>query len=219
MEKIEFKIRKYQEEDRESVRRICCDTGFWGKPIDPIYQDRECLAGMIVDPYLDTEPENAFVVEGKGGVVGYLTASMNPHFEIKILPKILKIAATMQWRNFKGTYDNHPRSRKFVSHVTTRGIFELPKHPKNSAHLHINLAEEYRNKNIGLELLKRFENLVISNGLNQYYGQLFSTEKKRTERLYERIGFEIFDKKRTRIFEPEISEPLYGLCITKKLNL
>ena len=53
MEKIEFKIRKYQEEDRESVRRICCDTGFWGKPMDPIYQDRECLAGIIVDPYLD----------------------------------------------------------------------------------------------------------------------------------------------------------------------
>jgi len=28
--------------DRDAVRRLCCQTGFLGTPIDPVYEDRHC---------------------------------------------------------------------------------------------------------------------------------------------------------------------------------
>jgi len=34
-----FTIRSYRPTDRGAVRRLCCQTGFLGEPIDPVYQD------------------------------------------------------------------------------------------------------------------------------------------------------------------------------------
>ena len=34
-------IRRYTAADREVVRRLCCETGFLGQPIDPVFEDRE----------------------------------------------------------------------------------------------------------------------------------------------------------------------------------
>lgn len=36
-----FRVRPYWPEDRPVLRRICADTGFLGKPIDPVFEDRE----------------------------------------------------------------------------------------------------------------------------------------------------------------------------------
>ncbi len=45
-----IRLRQYREEDRREVRRICCETGFLGYPIDPIYQDRELFADLLMPP-------------------------------------------------------------------------------------------------------------------------------------------------------------------------
>ena len=42
-----FTIREYRPSDREAVRRLCCDTGFLGEPIDPVYEDRELFADFL----------------------------------------------------------------------------------------------------------------------------------------------------------------------------
>ena len=36
-----FSIRKYRASDRAAVRRLCCETGFLGNPIDPVFEDRD----------------------------------------------------------------------------------------------------------------------------------------------------------------------------------
>ncbi|MEJ2699910.1 MAG: hypothetical protein P8Z70_09665 [Desulfuromonadales bacterium] len=43
------RIRRFRQSDREAIRRICCDTGFLGAPIDAIYQDRELFADLLTD--------------------------------------------------------------------------------------------------------------------------------------------------------------------------
>ena len=35
-----FKIRNFTVADRDIVRNLCCDTGFLGNPIDPVFEDR-----------------------------------------------------------------------------------------------------------------------------------------------------------------------------------
>jgi hypothetical protein len=42
-----FVIRSYRASDREAVRELCCETGFLGEPIDPVYEDRQLFADFL----------------------------------------------------------------------------------------------------------------------------------------------------------------------------
>src|ERR1700758_844851 len=73
-----FTIRSYRASDRDSVRRLCCQTGFLGSPIDPVYEDRQLFADFLTTYYTDWEPESSFVVESAGQICGYLLGSRKP---------------------------------------------------------------------------------------------------------------------------------------------
>jgi hypothetical protein len=62
-------VRKFEPRDREAVRCLCCQTGFLGKPIDPVFEDRELFADYLTSYYTDAEPESCFVLEHNGRVV------------------------------------------------------------------------------------------------------------------------------------------------------
>src|ERR1017187_5798231 len=73
-----FTIRSYRASDREAVRRLCCQTGFLGEPIDPVYEDHELFADFLTTYYTDKEPESSFVLEINGEICGYLLGSRKP---------------------------------------------------------------------------------------------------------------------------------------------
>ena len=50
-----------------------------GRPIDPVFQDRELFADYLTSYYTDIEPESCFVLEQNGRVVGYLLGSRRPY--------------------------------------------------------------------------------------------------------------------------------------------
>src|SRR5438067_13216184 len=74
----QYSIRSYQASDRVAVRKLCCETGFLGSPIDPVFEDRELFANFLTGYYTDWEPESAFVIEVDGAVKGYLLGSRHP---------------------------------------------------------------------------------------------------------------------------------------------
>ena len=61
-EEKRFEIRKFQPADRARVRELCCETGFLGKPIDPVFEDRELFADYLTAYYTDWEPQSSFVL-------------------------------------------------------------------------------------------------------------------------------------------------------------
>src|SRR6266480_4926501 len=73
-----FLIRGYRRSDRETVRKLCCDTGFLGDPIDPVYEDRELFADFLTTYYTVHEPESCFLLEVGGEIRGYLLGSRKP---------------------------------------------------------------------------------------------------------------------------------------------
>src|SRR5271155_3412543 len=73
-----FQVRRYRASDRASVRALCCDTGFLGSAIDPVFEDRERFADFFTDYYLRHEPDSAFVVTKNNSVQGYLLGSRYP---------------------------------------------------------------------------------------------------------------------------------------------
>src|SRR5688500_1651353 len=73
-----FEIRKLQSGDRERIRALCCETGFLGKAIDPVFEDRELFADYLTAYYTDWEPESSFVLLLNGEIRGYLLGSRWP---------------------------------------------------------------------------------------------------------------------------------------------
>jgi hypothetical protein len=71
-------IRPYRQEDRARVRELCCETGFLGRDIKPVFEDRDLFADYLTRYYTDVEPESSFVLEHHGLIKGYLLGSRSP---------------------------------------------------------------------------------------------------------------------------------------------
>ena len=65
-------VRPYEARDRDAVRHICCESGFMGEPVDPLFADRDLFADFFTAYYTDCEPAHCLVAEADGRVVGYL---------------------------------------------------------------------------------------------------------------------------------------------------
>ncbi len=224
--RMDFRIRKYEPKDRKSIRDICCNTGFLGNPIDPIFGDRDLFADIYTKYYLEKEPESIFIAEHRGSVVGYILGCKNSRdFQRYFILRILPLTAfKLIWRYF--TRYNQ-KERIYVRWLLFRSLRETPKIPKDSAHLHIDLKEEYRSKNTGKRLLGEFFNYLRENKVKRVYGGVFSFEKRRKpdffERILQRIGikgmdFKIYDKKETTVWRDLIKGKVYLLRIVRDLD-
>jgi GNAT superfamily N-acetyltransferase len=210
-------IRRYKPEDRAAIRQICCDTGFLGNPIEAIFSDREVFADLFTNPYLDYGPEWAWVAEDGGRVVGYLLGAVSPSFNFTLMYSGFQTAMKMIARAAKGCYSGHPRSRHFVRWLLTSGYREQPKHPDNAAHLHLNVEKPHRGHGLGLRLWQAFEQQLDRAGIRNCYGAFFSRPRRRPETVYSRLGFSVFDRRTTTMFQPEVSELVEVVCVHRKV--
>ena len=210
-------IRPYQPEDRPAIRRICCDTGFLGNPIETIFSDREIFADLFAAPWLDYGADWAWVAEARGRVVGYLLGSVSPHFNYTLLYSGFQTTMKMMTRAATGRYARHPRTRHFIRWLLLNGYREQPRHPDNAAHLHLNLEKSYRGRDLGLRLWQAYEEQLARARIQNCYGAFFSWPKRRPEAVYSRLGFSVFDRKLTTIFSPEIPDTVEVVCVHKKL--
>lgn len=209
-------VRRYKPEDRAAIRRICCDTGFLGNPIETIFSDREVFADLFTNPYLDYGADWAWVAEDGGRVVGYLLGAVSPSFNFTLMYSGFQTAMKMITRAAKGCYAGHPRSRHFVRWLLTSGYREQPKHPDKAAHLHLNVEKSHRGHGLGLRLWQAFEQQLDRAGIRNCYGAFFSRPRRRPEAVYSRLGFSVFDRKATTIFQPEVSELVEIVCVHRK---
>src|SRR4029453_3684101 len=73
-----FTIRSYRDSDRAAVRRLCCQTGFLGEPMEPVYHDRQLFAYFLTPSLYSPQPESWFLLEIDGAIRGYLLGSRKP---------------------------------------------------------------------------------------------------------------------------------------------
>lgn len=212
-----IRIRPYRPSDREAVCRLCCETGFLGKPVDNLFQDRELFADLFTKPYLDHEPDWVLLAEVDGQVVGYLLGSVCRNFDMIQLRSGFRTSTRMLWRLITGKYSQHPRTRKFVRWLFSSAFFEQPKHPRNAAHLHFDLDRRYHGLGLVQRLWDIYEQRLRSAGITRCYGNFFSHPRRRPEAAYARYGFRVFDRRRTTLFQPEMKEPVDVVCVWKNL--
>lgn len=176
--KEEIVIRPYNKEDREAIRKICCDTAFMGQPMEIFFDDREILADIFTSYYTDYEPESIFVADFKGNVVGYLIGCKNITTKEKvfsrfILPRVL-ISFIKKGLIFK------KKTLRFLFHAIKsllKGEFQKPKVPKDyPADLHINIDENFRRFGLGTKLMDVFFEYLRNNRIPGIHLATFSEQ-------------------------------------------
>ena len=187
-------IRPYRPADRAAVRAICADTGFLGKPIDPVFEDRELFADYLTSYYTDAEPESTFVCELEGEVMGYVMGSRFPkgksRYEAFMLPRLV---ARGLWRYVTRPYN--AASRRYVRWIITQARKEVPFTPPDMPHFHFNIRPEARSVATTVAMVDMFLHHLHEHGEKQVYAQVVTFETRRGPRMFERFGFRVVDQR------------------------
>ena len=211
----QFTIRKFHPDDRESVRRLCCDTGYLGNPIDPVFEDRELFADYLSAYYTDWEPESSFVLEVNGEVRGYLLGS---RFPLRQQLYNLYQNASLFLRGIFRYLRYNAASRAFVKWIFCNGWREVPAAPRRCAHFHINLLADARSVASTRAIMDAYLAYLHQCGERRVYGQMVTYESRRGSRMFERYGFRVINKSRISKYDKIHPEPVYLCTVVKDLE-
>ncbi len=210
-----FVIRKYRPGDRERVRWLCCETGFLGQAIDPIFEDRELFANFLTNYYLDQEPESAYLIEIDGEVRGYLLGCRFPlRNQLHNFLQNLRLfaAVAIRYRRYNAA------SRRFISWILLNGWREVPAAPSRTAHFHINLLPDARSITGTRALIDAFLQYLHSKGEKRVYGQMVSFANRRGEKMFQRYGFRVLNRMEITKYRRLHPEPVYLCTVIKDLE-
>jgi ribosomal protein S18 acetylase RimI-like enzyme len=210
-----FTIRKYRATDRANVRRLCCDTGFLGNPIDPVFEDRELFADFLTAYYTDWEPESAFVLEVDGDVRGYLLGSRKP---LRQQCYNIYQNAVLFAKGICRYASYNAASRRFVHWILVQGWREVPAAPRRTAHFHINLLPDARNIPTTRALMDAYLNYLHEHGEKRVYGQMVTFESRRGSKMFERYGFRVINRAEISKYKWLHPEPVFLCTVIKNLD-
>ncbi|MDD5260349.1 MAG: GNAT family acetyltransferase [Methylacidiphilales bacterium] len=216
MEEPNFKIRHYEPRDREAVRRICCETGFLGNPVDPVFEDRELFANFLTAYYTDAEPESSVVLESGGEVRGYIMGCRHPDRQSRYNLRVF--AAGLGKLLFRFLFRYQGNTRRYIWWLLTRGRKEVPFTPKGMAHFHINLLPDVRSVPQTRAVIDFFLDYLVRSGEKAVYGQVVTFEKRRGERMFARYGFVVRDSVEVTKYRKYVETPVYLFTVVKDLS-
>jgi GNAT superfamily N-acetyltransferase len=210
-----FTIRGYRKTDREAVRGLCCQTGFLGTPIDPVYEDRQLFADFLTTYYTDWEPESSFVVEIDGEIRGYLLGSRRP----------LRNQLYSFWQNISlflkaltRYFRYNDASRRFILWTLAHGWREVPAAPRRVPHFHINLLPDARKMSTTRALISAYLSYLYRRGEKRVYGQIVTFESRRGEEMFERYGFKVLNRGEITKYKAFYPQSVYLSTVIKNLE-
>ncbi len=211
-------VRPYRLEDRAAIRKICADTGFLGKPIDPVFEDRELFCDYLTSYYTDVEPQSIFVCVLDGEVKGYIMGCRFPRrkarYEARMIPWLALRGA---WRYFTRPYNT--ASRRYVKWILTQARHQIPFTPPDMPHLHFNILAEARSVPTLRDLVETSLAYLYAHGEKQVYGQVVSFESRRGNRMFARYGFKVVDQREVTKYREFYPGKVRLLTVVKDLTL
>jgi hypothetical protein len=209
-------IRHYEARDREAIRRLCCETGFLGKAIDPVFEDRELFADYLTAYYTDVEPESSFVLEQNGVVKGYLLGSRRPLRQQchSFFHNLRLFAEGMRrYRRYNAA------TRNFIGWILRNSWREVPAAPRRTAHFHFNVLPEAQSIAGTHAMLNAYFDYLRSRGEQAVFGQLVTFESRRGAKVLDRFGFRVIEKREITKYRDRHPEPVYLTTVVKQLSV
>jgi hypothetical protein len=216
-ENPDFIIRPFAAKDREKIRFICCETGYLGNPIDSIFSDRDLFADYLTRYYTDIEPELSWVGEKDGEVVGYLIGckrwKLNQWWGIW---NGIRLAAKAGLRFITGRYDS--KDRKFLKWIILSAWKETPPTPPESAHFHFNSLQGHRKMGIARDMVVTLIKKLREAKVPRVYGQMITYNNRRTEKVWEYLGWKVINKKKVTKYQKTLDKELFLTTMVMELN-
>jgi hypothetical protein len=211
----EFQVRKYQAADRDALRAVCCETGFLGNAIDPVFEDRELFADFLTGYYLKHEPDSAFVVTKDQRVQGYLIGSsaIQKHQLYSVLQAFSCTGRVLcRYSRYK------PESRRYIHWILTKAWREVPAAPRHIGHFHVNLLPPVRSIAVFRELTETYFRYLYEQGIRQIHAQVVTFDGRRGLKLFERYGFKVLNQSEITKYRPFIDQTVYLSTVVKELQ-
>src|ERR1700726_1820685 len=215
LEVKDFQVRNYCASDRDSVRALCCETGFLGKAIDPVFEDRALFADFLTDYYLKHEPDSAFVLT-KGAILqGYLLGSRHPlrHQVYSLFQNFVYGGKT-----FRPFFGYKPESREYVQWLVSKAWREVPAAPRTIGHFHINLLPAAKSIQVTRQLLETYLRHLYNHGVKQVHAQMVTFDNRRGFKLFERYGFKVMNQSEITKYRRFTNQTVYLCTIVKNLE-
>lgn len=207
-------VRSYRSADRPAIRRLCCETGFLGNPIDPVFEDRELFADYLTSYYTDVEPEAAFVMEQHGEVKGYLLGSRRPlrqQFHGFFLNLRLFARALARYPRY------NKATREFIHWILKNSWREVPAAPRRTAHFHFNVLPEAKGLAGTQAMANLYFDFLRAHGEKAVFGQVVTFKSRRGAKMLERFGFQVVEKREITKYRGWHPEPVYLTTVIKNL--
>ncbi len=219
-------VRPYRSEDRDGVRRVYANTAFFGQPVEVYFDDHELFADLGASVYTDYYPNYIFVAcpehgrraDDAGKVVGYIlgspTGDVGVHVHtLKSLPHILGRLITFRYRIGRKTL-------VYIAMSVWAGLcgelLEI-RSAEYPANLHINLEAGYRGHNLGVALMYAYLDKLRSEEVPGVH--VVTTNRNRAAlRLYQRLGFQLLQEKRTRMWQRYVDGEVHLMAFGLKLG-
>lgn len=171
-----------------------------GNPVDPLFSDRDAFADFFTAYYTDYEPEHCLVAESDNGeVIGYIIAAAKKRrYTMWQAWVVLRDVPSILWKMVSGRY--RKSDFQFLKWLLLKACRETPKAPKHAAHFHINILPAWRGE-AGRPLFAAFFQRLPQWRIGRIYGQMQVYENRRSERVFKRFGFRIYDKRKVTKFD------------------
>jgi ribosomal protein S18 acetylase RimI-like enzyme len=211
-------VRPYRAQDRAAVLQIAADTGFFGAPVEAFMDDRRLMQDAFVAYYLDYEPEHLWIAEADGAAVGYISSSTG---ERRAAVGKARTAGVAAFRLLTFRYRVGKLSRRYF--VRVAGALLRREYPHADlkdypAELHINLTEGARGLGLGKKLMNVCLDRMAEAGVPGIHLNTTSMNAVAV-RMYEKMGFQLLGRKRTRLWEPWLpGEQVENLVYGKRLG-
>lgn len=213
----EYQVRPFQKGDGEAVFRIAAETAFFGEPLEAFMDDRRLFLDIFYRYYTDMEPEHGWVACVDGEVVGFLMGCVDTdlrqkRWRAKILPWVAGNIPIGRYRIGKLTL-------RYVYRLGLAGLrkefahADLRMYP---AHLHINILAGFRGYGMGKALMQAYLEQLRQEKVTGVH--LMTTNLNQSAiRLYERLGFNLVERRVTRLWEGFFDTPVENQCHGLKL--
>jgi len=210
-----FTLRPFQAADRARVRELCCETGFLGNPIDPVFEDRELFADYLTAYYTDWEPQSSFVLLVNDEIRGYLLGSRHP-LRQQLYNACNNVALFLRGISRYRRYN--AASKKFVHWILGQAWREVPAAPRRTAHFHINLLADARSIAHTRALTDTYLKYLHDHGEKRVFGQMVVFQDRRGTKIFERYGFRVLNRAEITKYRDLHPEPVYLCTIVKDLD-
>lgn len=175
-------IRPYRASDRPAVYDVCVRTAAAGGDARGVYSHDDLMPDVFAGPYVDFQPDLAFVVEKDSRVVGYVIAVADtrafvervrarsvPAFEARYVPAA-------------------PADAPIVAMGIAPERMLIPEVDEFPAHLHIDLLPEVQGLGLGRALIDRLREELAARGIPGLHLTMDPANLP-ARAFYDRLGF------------------------------